>query len=282
MLQFFIDNSYHSVFSKGYIPRLEYICNVGSDSSTMPRSMHEHKNLVEILLIYEGAGIYIINSERYTAKKGDLILYNSCTVHDEFGGSGSDLCTYCVALSGLKLVNFSQINKILPDIYSPILPCGDYFEEFLQIFQIIERESLRPQGAEIATYLSMALVTKICKILKNHGVLQQNQKSSLSEQARKYIDSHYKEDLHLENIAKATYTNVYNLSRVFKSDIGISPMKYVILRRIGEAQNLLINTDMNITEIAMNVGYNNSNYFQNVFKDAMKMTPKEYRKKWTK
>ena len=77
MLQYFVERNYQSVFSRGYIPHLEYICNVGADSSTMPRSMHEHKNLIEILLIYDGAGIYIIDGERYTAKKGDLILYNS-------------------------------------------------------------------------------------------------------------------------------------------------------------------------------------------------------------
>ena len=58
-------------------------------------------------------------------------------------------------------------------------------------------------------------------------------------------------------------------------------MTALILRRIGEAQNLLINTDMTITQIAAQVGYNNSNYFQNVFKGALDMTPGEYRRKWT-
>mgnify|MGYP002224503495 CR=1 FL=1 len=53
---------------------------------------------------------------------------------------------------------------------------------------------------------------------------------------------------------------------IFKEETGFSPMQYVTRRRIGEAQNLLINTQLSITEIAANVGYNNSNYFQNVFK----------------
>ncbi|MCI7716397.1 MAG: AraC family transcriptional regulator [Mitsuokella jalaludinii] len=38
---------------------------------------------------------------------------------------------------------------------------------------------------------------------------------------------------------------------------------------------------MTITQIAAQVGYNNSNYFQNVFKGALGMTPGEYRRKWT-
>ena len=282
MLQYFVDKSYRSVFGRGYTPRLEYICNVGADVTTMPRSMHEHKNLVEILLVDDGAGIFIIDGERYTAKKGDLILYNSGAVHDEFGGSGNNLSTYCIALSGLKLVGFDDVNKILPEEFSPILPTGEFFDEILSIFRAIERECYRKNGAETATYLALALVAKVCEMLKTHGQPRREQKSSISHLAKDFIDEHYKDPIKLDDIARAVATSVYNLSRTFKADIGISPMKYVILRRMGEAQNLLINTDMTITRIALSVGYNDSNYFQNVFKEFMQMTPKEYRKRWTK
>lgn len=282
MLQYFVERNYRSVFTRGYTPRLEYICNVGSDASTMPRSMHEHKNLIEILLIYGGAGIYIIDGERYTAKKGDLILYNSGTVHDEFGGSGNDLSTYCVAVSNLKLVDLKRVNKILPDKYSPVLPSGEYFDELLSIFRAIERESYRPSGAETANLLALALVAKVRNLLKTHGLPRREKIPSLSSVAKDFIDAHYTENIKLEDIARAVDTDVYKLSKVFKAEIGISPMRYVILRRIGEAQNLLINTDMTVTRIALSVGYNDSNYFQNVFKDFMQMTPREYRKRWTK
>ena len=281
MLQYFVERNYKSIFGRGYTPRLEYICNVGADSSTMPRSMHEHKNLIEILLLYSGAGIYIIDGERYIAKKGDLILYNSGSVHDEFGGSGNNLSTYCIALSNLKLANL-PVNKILPKEYSPILPSGEYFDDLLNVFQAIERESYRPNCAETANLLALALVSKVCTMFETHGLPRREKVPSLSSRAKDFIDAHYTENIKLEDIARAVYTNVYNLSKVFKAEIGISPMKYVILRRMGEAQNLLINTDMTITRIALSVGYNNSNYFQNVFKDFMQMTPKEYRKRWTK
>ena len=281
MLQYFVERNYRTIFGKGYTPRLEYICNVDANVTTMPRSMHEHKNLVEILIVDDGAGIFIIDGERYTAKKGDLILYNSGSVHDEFGGSGNNLSTYCVAISNLKLANL-PVNKILPEEYSPIMPSGEYFDELLSIFRAIERESYRLNCAETANLLALALVAKICTMFETHGQPRREKSPTLSSRAKDFIDAHYTENIKLEDIANAVYTNVYNLSKVFKAEIGISPMKYVILRRMGEAQNLLINTDMTITRIALSVGYNNSNYFQNVFKDFMKMTPKEYRKRWTK
>ena len=281
MLQYFVERNYKSVFGRGYTPRVEYICNVDATVTTMPRTMHEHKNLAEILIVDDGAGIFIIDGERYTAKKGDLILYNSGTVHDEFGGSGNGLSTYCVAVSNLKLANL-PVNKILPEEFSPILPSGEYFDELLSIFRAIERESYRPSGAETANLLALALVAKICTLIKTHGQPRREKIPSVSRLAKDFIDEHYTENIKLEDIARAVGANVYNLAKVFKAEIGISPMRYVVLRRLGEAQNLLINTDMTITRIALSVGYNNSNYFQNVFKDFMQMTPREYRKRWTK
>lgn len=281
MLQYFVERNYRTIFGRGYTPRLEYICNVGAEASTMPRSMHEHKNLVEILLIYGGAGIYIIDGERYTAKAGDMILYNSGVVHDEFGGSGNNLCVYCVAIANLKLSNLA-VNKILPDNYSPILPSGEYFDEVLSIFRAIERESYRAGAAETANYLALALVSKVFSMVKSQGLPRREKIPSLSSLAKDFIDAHYMEGIKLRDIAATIFTNIYHLDKVFKAEIGISPMKYVTLRRMGEAQNLLINTDMTITRIGLRVGYNDSNYFQNVFKDFMGMTPKEYRKLWTK
>ena len=162
------------------------------------------------------------------------------------------------------------------------MPTGEYFDEILSIFSAIERESYRSNCAETANFLALALVTKIYTMFETHGQPQEEKFPTLSSLAKDFIDAHYTENIKLEDIARAVFTNVYNLSKVFKAEIGIPPMKYVILRRMGEAQNLLINTDMTITRIALSVGYNNSNYFQNVFKDFMQITPKEYRKRWTK
>ena len=113
------------------------------------------------------------------------------------------------------------------------------------------------------------------------GRIRRQQKIlSLSDKVKNYIDQHYSEAISLEEIAKAVKANKYYLAHVFKNKTGFSPLHYVSRRRLGEAQNLLINTDMSITQIAATVGYNNSNYFQNIFRRYMGMTPGYYRKKW--
>ena len=276
-----MDNHFHSAFQRGHWPQLEYICNVDAESSRMPRSMHEHQHITEIVLVYDGAGIFMIDGKRYTAKTGDLIFYNSKSIHDEFGGNGSELYTYCIGLSNLRLDKLPPGKIIAPEL-SPILSCGDDYPIILDLFRSIERESRLPQGAETTAFLSFALITKICQLIKSHSSPKEEPKASPATMAREYIDRHYKENIKLADIAKSVHANTYYISHLFRSEIGLSPMKYVILRRMGEAQNLLINTQLTITEIATRVGYNNSNYFQNAFKSATGITPGDYRSTWTK
>ena len=277
MLQYFPKRNYRPTFQKGASPSLSYICNVGPEASYMPRSLHEHPYLAEILLLYSGAGIYMIDGRRYTARKGDLILYNSHVVHDEHGGSGSALGTYCAAIRGLVIDGLPPDHILAPTL-SPVQPTGDDFDEFFALFAAIEKEA--PRYPETAHYLTLALVTKTAALLADRGQPEAAAIPTLVKEARAYIDKNYKENICLADIAAATHTNSYYLAHLFKEEIGLSPMKYVALRRMGEAQNLLINTDMSITQIAAQVGYNNSNYFQSVFKRAMGMTPREYRARW--
>ena len=78
MLQYFPKRNYRPTFQKGASPSLSYICNVGPEASYMPRSLHEHPYLAEILLLYSGAGIYMIDGRRYTAKGRPHPLQQPC------------------------------------------------------------------------------------------------------------------------------------------------------------------------------------------------------------
>lgn len=281
MLQYFMQQRYKHTLSKGYVPKLEYFCKVDENSSKMPRAMHVHKNLVEVLLVYEGNGIYTIEHSKYIAKKGDLIFYNSDIVHDEFGGHGDNLSTYCLGISNLKL-NHLEKNKIIADNYCPVISSGESFDEILSILEIIQKniDDSELKIAEYSDFLMQALVVKFCTIIDKYGVLKELKEPSLATKVKIYIDKNYNEAISLQSIAEAVNANQYYLAHIFKSETGFSPMQYVTRRRIGEAQNLLINTQLSITEIAANIGYNNSNYFQNVFRKMVGFTPGVYRKRW--
>jgi AraC-like DNA-binding protein len=61
---------------------------------------------------------------------------------------------------------------------------------------------------------------------------------------------------------------------------GYSPMQYLLRRRVGEAQTLLITTDLPIAEIAGRVGYDTQSYFNLQFTRHVGMPPKRYRQNY--
>jgi YesN/AraC family two-component response regulator len=73
-----------------------------------------------------------------------------------------------------------------------------------------------------------------------------------------------------------------HVSTLFKKEVGVTFQEYVQSVRIKESCRLLINTDQKVADIATKVGYSNIKFFNEVFKRHMEMTPRDFRKKFTK
>lgn len=286
MLQCFINNNYKSIFAENRMPKINYINKIDETSSKIPRAMHMHEDLVEILFVYAGNGIHMIGNEQYITKKGDLIFYNSGVIHDETVAHQNEWGTYCLGISNLKLKTLDN-NMIIPRSFCPVIHSGKFFDEILNLFKILElnlnckqQKDTEYDSTEFITYLSWALIRKICQAIETYNRPKEIKSLTLAAKVKNYIDKYYKENINLEIIAQNTNANKYYMAHVFKTETGFSPMQYVNRRRIGEAQNLLISTKLSITDIAVQVGYNDSNYFQKVFHKNVGITPGYYRKKW--
>jgi AraC family transcriptional regulator len=83
--------------------------------------------------------------------------------------------------------------------------------------------------------------------------------------------------LYLEDLAFEASLSVYHFNRVFKAHEGVTPMTYLTRLRINKSKTLLLSTRKNMTEIAYNVGFENSSYYSNVFKRYTNMSPTMYR-----
>ena len=68
----------------------------------------------------------------------------------------------------------------------------------------------------------------------------------------KYIDGHFKEDITLDTLSELTFLNKYHIVHAFKQYKGISPINYMIQKRIQEAKVLLSTTNLQISEIQAN------------------------------
>lgn len=98
----------------------------------------------------------------------------------------------------------------------------------------------------------------------------------------KYITNNYSQDLTLENISQMFSLSSAHLSRRFKVVCGIGINEYITYVRLLNAERLLKETDLPITEIAGKCGFNDSNYFSTVFKKAKGTTPLKFAKETKK
>ncbi len=93
-----------------------------------------------------------------------------------------------------------------------------------------------------------------------------------------YIKDNYREKIYLSDLAEQTNLNEQYFCRLFKKAIGHSPMEYINEYRIKQTRRLLEETNLSVTEICLECGYNNLGNFLREFRKYTGTTPLQYRK----
>ncbi|WP_246132180.1 AraC family transcriptional regulator [Paenibacillus hemerocallicola] len=96
--------------------------------------------------------------------------------------------------------------------------------------------------------------------------------------AIRYIESHYAEDFDLRELAELLACSPRQLQRLFKEQVEMGPMEYLIQVRLEQAQRLLTDTGATVKEIAEAVGYVDFYYFSRAFKKQYGVSPMHYRR----
>ena len=93
-----------------------------------------------------------------------------------------------------------------------------------------------------------------------------------------YLESHFTENLSLEFLAKEYGVSRFTLSRLFTDKLHTTFTNYVNSKRLDYACNLLLTTDLSVTQIALDAGFGSSRTFFREFSRTYHTTPREYRK----
>ncbi|MCD8019944.1 MAG: helix-turn-helix domain-containing protein, partial [Clostridiales bacterium] len=111
-----------------------------------------------------------------------------------------------------------------------------------------------------------------------------NIKGKLSDGGMKsvidYIERNLKKGISLEDVANHVNISTYYLSKIFKKEMGVNFITYVTDRKMDLAKEMLVNTDTPVLNIALDLAYNEANYFSKAFKKKTGLTPSEYREKY--
>ena len=115
-------------------------------------------------------------------------------------------------------------------------------------------------------------------MLNEHAAQMNSMGGALSQQLIDYVEAHYCEDISLESVANAFHLSASYVSSLFKQQANKGFRKYIIDRRIEQAQKLLLTTNMKVYEIAARVGYLDTTSFVKLFEREVGLSPSRYRR----
>lgn len=93
-----------------------------------------------------------------------------------------------------------------------------------------------------------------------------------------YIKQHLTEQITVEKLSALACMSKATFFRVFKRELGLTPIEYIIQERLAEAKRLLRNPLTSVADVCFRAGFNNTAYFQKLFKQYEGMTPGLYKK----
>ena len=250
---------------------LLYISKTQIDSS-FKTNFHSHPNL-EILLIIDGKGYIQTTNRRIYIKEKDCIIINPNCKHCEIS---DNLTFYAIGINKLNI--FLKNNFIKKIIYYSIDDLS--YKNMKKFYQIIFSESSSHEEGYL--FIIDNCLKSIIKLIERSDYLifntpLSNKESDLVSNVKSIIENNYHLEIKLDDIASRLSISKSTLCHQFKKEYGMSIMNFKINYQLEEAKNLLLITDMNISQISSLVGFNNTSYFTKYFKDKFKITPKEFR-----
>lgn len=265
------------------IPRVEFV-NMHFVNETYhknhPQLVHNHSDVLELLYIMQGDGQYIVNGRTYVVRQGSLIICNANVMHGETPYLKHSLESYCCVLRGLNLPSLPP-NTLSSISSNPVY----FFSEDRAVFEhtllALYEISTQPAGSqEVCNLLANALLNMVyAKIHKRQmpdQLIHKNNEEFIQNMTQ-FLEENYAEPLSLEELGKTFHISPSYLSHIFKTEIGLPPMKYLLYLKIGEAQNLLMNTSLPISVIGDQLGFSDTAHFSRMFKKYIGVTPTEYR-----
>ena len=285
----------HTYELKDYLNPIENI-NIIYMPADKNCPVHVHE-FAELIFASEGTATHYVDDRRYDMAAGDLLFVNFGQRHSFEVGEEYQYYNllYVPEFFSSELIDSENIYDIFRislfrefETQSVKDAQMVHFrgEEYLELRKLIEDMRKEFERKEIGyrgvlTGYSRVLFSKLLRRLPAAKVETEMQKciNRLTAEVLSYIDSRCFEKVSLREIAEQTFYNPSYLSRLFKTQYGLSLSDYIKEKRMEEAARLLQEGALSNEEIMNRVGYTDKKQFYRNFREVYHLTPAEYRKK---
>jgi len=255
---------------------------------------HNHHSL-ELSCVVDGSGSYRINDKNYDLKAGDIIILNSTEPHVISIEEGSFLHHIVIHFDPSFIWN-SLSNDLDYNFLLVFFERGPKFSNRLdrdnpataRIFSLMLeiKEELSSRKLCYELIVKNKLQTIFTEIIRNYDYIDHNKvvkplsgsEIGYLNAVIGYINSNLDKELRLTELAEMVHVSPTYFSTMFKRFNGVSPVEYIVHKRVQRAIEMIRTTSLNLTEIAMACGFNNGTNFYKAFRKVTGRTPASYRR----
>ena len=249
--------------------------------------VHWHDEF-EIIYVRSGFLTVSISGESYIGKTGEAFVVSPGNLH--LMGSQSGTVDYYTFLFPLKYISFRTDDMLDEKLLEPLnsghlMICPrvkdtakELCEQLIEIYEAKNDESESKITTQVRT--KIILLQFILHMWEN-GFIIENDKSgrnTVEKEMISYIQQSFTGEISLKEFGEQFHLSEKYVSQYFKEHFHITFSKYVTYLRLEHAKQLLQNSDIPVTEVAMLSGYQNVSYFIRSFKKTYGVSPLKYRK----
>ena len=250
--------------------------------------VHWHDEF-EIIYVRSGFLTVSISGESYIGKTGEAFVVSPGNLH--LMGSQSGTVDYYTFLFPLKYISFRTDDMLDEKLLEPLnsghlMICPrvndtakELCEQLIEIYEAKNDESESKITTQVRTKI---ILLQFILEMWEKGFVIENDKSgrnTIEKEMISYIQQNFMEKISLKEFSEQFHLSEKYISRYFKEHFHITLSQYITHLRLEHAKQLLQDTDIPVTEIAMQSGYQNVSYFIRSFKKTYGVSPLKYRKK---
>lgn len=247
----------------------------------------------ELVYVDQGDVLVTAGENRYKLKAGEMAVHCPNEFHN--------LYPYENSSANVIIITFLCTGPVMDELEHKILTLGKtekqylswivkeseasfaYFKNTPPQIRLLLREDAPFGGQQIIKNLLECFLLLVQRHSNSIGfeeraipINQMHQHMRIAAQIQNYIHDHYAEKITLDLLAEQNRVSVTQLKRIFKEQTGNTVIAYLISYRMEEAKRLVQESNLNFSQIANQVGYDNIYYFSNAFKHYTGMTLTEY------
>lgn len=242
-------------------------------------ALHDHEDFYEYAFVVTGEGLVNLEMNSQHISAGDIVIMPPHILHYYSAPQITNPLRY------YSLRYRPNENSFLCDIRSApiIIHAEPYLDLMRSSFQLLDESILigGKKGSDLTLSASMTLYHLSEMLFSNRSMTVPLKGGTYAHEILLYLSEHYAEPITLASLSEHFNISPSQLGNIFRNAYHISPIAHLINRRIANATDFLLQSDLSVKQVAQAVGYEDTTHFSHLFVERIGCTPGEFRRRYS-